>query len=137
MTEKQNGDVISLRAHHIICMRFRSSAFDERGPGFTQVKDKIKARLAQPDALIMVAEGIDILCHECPNLGDDGRCTAARGDETEVRKWDAILLRELGIPFGSCLTAGEWQAAINKKIPFKLCLRCQWKKVCTTGDLII
>jgi len=80
----------------------------------------------------MVAEGVDELCQQCPLCTDD-RCSSPLGNEDEVRKWDAILLKELGLAFGTCLTAGEWQALIKQKTPFKLCRKCQWRQACIIG----
>lgn len=92
--------------------------------------------LLQHNSLITVAEGVDELCRQCLYCVD-GRCNSPQGNEDEVRKWDAILLKELGLSLGSCLTSGEWQGLIKQKIPFKLCQRCQWKQVCSVGaDLL-
>ena len=62
----------------------------------------------------MVIEGVDELCQVCP-LCVDERCSSPLGNEDEVRKWDAILLKELVLPFGSCLTSSEWRALIEQK----------------------
>jgi len=90
------------------------------------------AFLSQPEAKIIVVEGVDELCRACP-LCIDERCSSPRGSEDKVRKWDAILLKELGLPFGSCLTSTEWQALLEQKTPFKICQKCQWKQVCSVG----
>ena len=76
-----------------------------------------------------VIEGTDELCQQCP-LCQNNRCTSPRGDETAVRKWDSILLSELGLAFGTCLTSGEWEALVKSKTPFKICHKCQWRNIC-------
>ncbi len=133
MADRYKGKKVrSLRAHHVCCIRFWQQSFAERGPAFAQLLDGIKAILSQPDTPIMVSEGIDELCHRCPDRAGE-RCNSPLGSEDEVRKWDSILMRELGLPFGSCLTASEWQSLVEQKVPFKLCRRCQWRQICSVG----
>ena len=133
----KDSQALRLRAHHICCRQFWSVVFEERGSDFLQTENKIKdILLSQPESVVMVIEGVDELCKVCPVCVDE-RCSSPLGNEDEVRKWDAILLKELGIPFGSCLTSGEWRALIEQKTPFKLCKRCQWKKVCSVGASLL
>lgn len=130
-------EVLQLRAHHICCTQFWQTAFEGRGSDFVRVQNRIKSiLLSQPDSLIMVSEGIDELCRQCSYCVDE-RCTSPQGNEDEVRKWDAILLKEVGLSFGVCLTSGEWQALIKQKVPFKLCQRCRWKQVCSVGAALL
>ena len=107
--------------------------FEERGSDYQRVEHKIKdVLLSQPESAVMVIEGVDELCRQCP-LRVDERCSSPRGNEDKVRKWDAILLKELDLPLETCLTAGEWQALIKQKTPFQLCPKCQWQQVCSVG----
>ncbi len=132
-----NSPVLRLRAHHICCMRFWRVSFGERGPDFHRVENEIKKIMrSRPESRIMVIEGVDELCQVCPLCVDEG-CRSPRGDETEVRKWDARLLKELGVPVGTWLTAAGWRFLIQQKTPFKLCQKCRWKKICSVGaDLL-
>lgn len=136
-TGSQDSQVLKLRAHHICCFRFiTTELLAERSSDMHQVGNKIKnILLSQPESVVMVIEGADELCKVCP-LCIDERCSSPLGDEDEIRKWDAILLKELGLSFGSCLTSGEWKALIEQKTPFKLCQKCQWKQSCSVGVLI-
>jgi hypothetical protein len=84
----------------------------------------------------MVIEGADELCLECP-LCIGGRCVSPRGDEDAVRKWDAILLKELGVTFNTCLTCNQWHELIEPKLPFKICQKCQWKSRCSVGGSLL
>jgi len=128
---------LRLRAHHICCIPSWKIALEGRGSDFYQIENKIKdIMLSQPESLVMVAEGVDELCKVCP-LCVDERCNSPQGNEDEVRKWDATLLKELGLPLGSCLTSGEWRALMEQKTPFKLCKRCQWQKICSVGASLL
>jgi len=107
--------------------------FEERGADFLQIRDKLNSvLLSQPEAMIIVEEGVDDLCQQC-FYNVDGRCASPQGNEDTVRKWDAILLKELGLSFGTSLSAAEWLALIERKIPFKICRKCQWKSNCSVG----
>ena len=129
--------MLQLRPHHICCIRFWRTSFTERGPDFLRVENTIKnVLLSQPEEAVVVIEGVDELCQRC-TLRVGERCSSPRGNEDEVRKWDAILLKELGLSFGSCLTSGQWQALIEQRIPFKLCHKCQWKQVCRVGTELL
>jgi len=80
--------------------------------------------------LIEVVEGADDLCQECP-LCQDGRCQSPDGDETAVRKWDAIVLKTLEAGYGDRLTGAQFMARIKRKVPTSLCLtKCRWKSAC-------
>ena len=128
---------MKLRAHHICCIRFWDMSFGDRGTGFLRVRDEIKRVLdSHPDAAITAIEGSDELCQQCP-LCVEGGCSSPQGDEKEVGKWDALLLRELGVSYGTTLASAEWQKLIEEKIPFKLCQRCQWKQVCRVGARLL
>jgi len=137
MDDSKDRNILQLRAHHICCEPVIKTEFEERGSEYQQAADKIKrVLLSQPESPVMVIEGADELCRQCP-LCIDGRCSSPRGNEDEVRKWDAILLKELGLAFNICLTAGEWQALIKQKTPFKLCHKCQWQQVCHIGAEVL
>ena len=131
------NEMMQLRAHHICCVRFWDASFGDRGAGFLRVRDKIKRVLdSSPKTQITVIEGADELCQQCP-LCVEGRCSSPLGDKEEVRKWDALLLRELGLSYGTTLTSAEWQKLIEQKVPFRLCQKCQWKQVCRVGARLL
>ena len=133
----ESSPTLKLRAHHICCYPFWIEEFEERGADFLAVENKIKhTLLSAPESWVMVIEGVDELCRVCP-LCIDGYCKSPLGDEDEVRKWDAILLKESGVSLGTCLTSTEWRALIEQKTPFKLCRKCQWKKVCNVGASLL
>ena len=131
MVSKEAHTGMTLRAHHICCLRFWNITFTDRGQAFSETEDRIKDTLRSGgDIPITAGEGPDILCKECP-LCVSGKCESPNGSEEQVHKWDSILLRELGLSFGTTLTAKEWQTSIEQKAPFKICQKCRWKDVCS------
>ena len=132
-----NNVLTRLRAHHICCLSFYTEAFEERGPNFQRIENKIRDMLLSPaDAEVTVIDGVDELCRKCP-FCTDGRCTSPKGDEAAVRKWDAILLSELGLTVNTCLTWRQWHELIKQKVPFKICQKCQWKSECSIGSSLL
>jgi hypothetical protein len=114
-----------------MCEPFMVLETFDRGEAFNALATHIKESLeSQTETLIEVIEGTDDLCRECPLCKDD-RCQSPDGDETAVRKWDAIVLRGLEISYGDRLTAGHLMALIKQKLPLQLCLtKCRWKNAC-------
>jgi len=131
MTAKPGPEELRLRPHHIMCEPFLVLETFDRGEAFNALAKHIKESLeSQADTLIEVIEGTDDLCQACP-LCRDARCQSPDGDETAVRKWDAIVLRGMEISYGNRLTAGHLSALIKQKVPLPLCLtKCRWKNAC-------
>jgi hypothetical protein len=131
MTVKPSAADLRLRPHHIMCEPFMVLETFDRGEAFNTLATRIKEALeSQADTLIEVIEGTDDLCQTCP-LCRDARCQSPDGDETSVRKWDAIVLRGLGISYGDRLTAAHLMTLIKQKVPLPLCLtKCRWKNAC-------
>ena len=133
MTSETQSEGMTLRAHHICCLRFWSTSFTDRGQAFSETEGKIKKVLGSgSDVPITVSEGPDMLCKVCP-LCEGDRCESPNGNEEQVMKWDSILLSDLNIPFGSTLSAREWQTLVEEKAPFKICQKCKWREVCNPG----
>ena len=135
--DNDESNAMRLRAHHICCIPFWDTSFQERGEDFLTAEDKIKNTMnSGSDVTVTVAEGADDLCRYCP-LCVEGRCDSPLGDEVEVRKWDFLLLRDLGLSYGASMTSAEWRKLIADKVPFKLCRKCQWKHVCRVGSTLL
>jgi hypothetical protein len=131
MTANRGPQELRLRPHHIMCEPFMVLETFDRGEAFNTLATRIKEALeSQADTLIEVIEGTDDLCQTCP-LCRDARCQSPDGDETAVRKWDAIVLRGIAISYGDRLTAGHLSALIKQKVPLPLCItKCRWKNAC-------
>ena len=131
MTVNQHPAELRLRPHHIMCEPFLVLETFDRGEAFNALANHIREALeSQADTLIEVIEGVDDLCQTCP-LCRDARCQSPDGDETSVRKWDAIVLRGMEISYGDRLTAGHLFAIIKQEVPLPLCLtKCRWKNAC-------
>jgi hypothetical protein len=131
MTASLRPAELKLRPHHIMCEPFMVLETFDRGQAFNTLATRIKEALeSQADTLIEVTEGTDDLCQTCP-LCQNSRCQSPDGDETAVRKWDAIVLRGLGISYGDRLTAARLMALIKQKVPLPLCLtKCRWRDNC-------
>ena len=137
MANDNDTEILKLRGHHLCCSPILTIDLSDRGEGFMKVIMKIKDTLNNKlDATLMVIEGIDELCRECP-LCDGERCTSPNGDEDKVRRWDNILLKELGLSFGDTIKVGELQALKDAKTPFRLCYRCRWNKSCQVGSQVV
>ena len=122
---------LRLRPHHIMCEQFLSIAAFDRGEAFNTMAHRIKDALRlETDTSIEMIEGVDDLCQTCP-LCQRGLCQSPQGDETQVRRWDAVVVKGLGISYGDRMTAGGFSALIRQKVPLSLCLtRCRWKSEC-------
>jgi hypothetical protein len=123
------------RPHHILCERFLTLAFPERGEEFARTKRKaVEVIGSQEDTLVEAIEGVDAVCRSCSNCQND-RCESAAGDEGAVRKWDAIILKGLGVTYGETRTAGKWRALISEKAPLPFCTsRCPFRAKCTIAE---
>ncbi len=129
-------DTIRLRPHNILCVRFAALSLPERGEKFNQVEHELRETLQSgTNLLIEVIEGTDDLCQVCP-LCQDARCQSPEGDEDEVRKFDAIILKGLGISYGDKMTVEELRALMDEKAPLAFCqTRCRLKEGCGVVQL--
>ena len=132
MTHDVNLGIKKLRPHHIFCKTFLILDFPKRGEEFKKVSLAIKELIeSNSDAMIEIIQGVDELCKWCPDCRED-RCESPNGNEDKVRKWDAIILKGLGISYGEKRTIQELREIIGRKAPLDFCrTRCPWKAICT------
>jgi len=135
MVANQSGRISKWRPHHIHCEPFFAINFPDRGENFIQIEHKIKETMRTgTDTLIEVIEGVDELCQACP-LCQDNRCHSPNGDENAVRKWDAVILKGLGISYGQKMSAQKFRLLIKEKAPMAFCInKCRWRDNCTLLD---
>jgi hypothetical protein len=120
-----------MRPHHLFCGRFIPKYFGERrGKKYRELESFMIATISfgNQDEVEMIM-GPDELCPACEDY-EDGRCASPEGNEDEVRKWDAIIVKALGVPYGTVMKGGEWWELSEKIRPLAFCPRCSLRKDC-------
>lgn len=115
----------------MLCERYLDIDISGRGPAFCEMIDAIRRMLASgPEEVIEIIEGPDGLCRVCADFRN-GRCVSEQGDESAVRKFDRLIMRELGLSFGDRRTVREINEIVYKRAPLALCRsRCPWRTQC-------
>lgn len=126
-----NSGTLRLRPHHIFCGRFLPLASIVRGEEFACAINRMKELTqSESDLIITVTDGPDQLCNYCPECKNN-RCENPFGNEEEVKKWDAKVLKGMGISYGEEITLKALIALIKEKAPLEFCkARCPWKQIC-------
>jgi len=124
-----------LRPHHILCTRYGTFDATGRGPEFSSIQQRIKEILNQNnDAVIIVNEGPDEICSKCPDCKNN-RCESPDGNEDQVRKWDHIVMKGLGIEYGQRFTVDKLKSLVKEKTPLQFCKeRCRARGRCKVFD---
>ena len=125
-----------LRPHHVLCERFLELDLTKRGESFRQMITALKELLlSDRDQVIEMVEGVDELCHVCPDCRN-GRCESPQGEEEAVRKFDQAILCGLGLSYGDRRSVKEIDGLVRSRAPFTICRsRCPWRKECTVFSL--
>jgi len=117
-----------LRPHHIYCFHILGLTDPERGPDYLKARDEIEKAFIKEQGEIEVNEGPDMLCTPCTYYDGKG-CTHPKGDETQVRKWDARILQGLGIAYGQTIKTSDMKRLIKERMPLDFCInRCPYNK---------
>jgi len=132
----QHLTIKKLRPHHILCNPLLTIDFSEQGEEFKRVFLAVKELIeSNSEARIEIAPGVDVQCRSCPDCRGE-RCESPHGNEDKVRKWDAIILKGLGISYGEKRTVQELREIISRKAPLEFCqTRCPWKATCRVFNL--
>ncbi len=121
-------DEISLRPHHILCIRF----FEGKGYSrdFTKHMAETIERLREPGKYVVLVDEEDEICRKCPNCLKDG-CS----QREKVLQYDAGVLHMLDVPYGERMEFIRlWELAEQKimaagRFP-GICGDCEWASVC-------
>lgn len=118
--------VLSLRAHHGLCMAYFV------GEGYSSGFKKHMAEVlqaVQPETPVRLAAGVDEICSACPhNCG--GVC-----ESPTVDSHDRTVLQACGLQKDQQLPFGEFTSLVQEKIIAKglreeICGDCQWSSIC-------
>lgn len=124
-----------LRAHHALCVGFyRGKGYS---PAFTAFMTQLVGSLRASDALLTLQSAADGLCFRCPH-NHGGVCESAE----KVARYDAAVLRLLGLPEGAALRRSELAALVRERIVDagrlgEVCGGCQWHELCAAADYIL
>ena len=122
---------MKLRPHHIYCFHILGLTDPDRGKDYMDVRSEIEQRFVEEDGNVEVNEGPDMLCAPCTYYDGTG-CTHPKGDETQVRKWDARILQGLGIEYGQNINIADIKRLIKENMPLDFCLsRCPYNRAGT------
>lgn len=126
------------RAHHIIC----TSLYEGKGysGAFCENMTAIVNRLrSNPDEkLVLVAEP-DMICQNCPNRTEDGKCS--HNDNRVVEK-DRRVMRRLELQENTVYSYREMcrhaRSHVTEEVFMENCGKCDWRKkgLCKYEDLI-
>ena len=117
-----------LRPHHIYCFHILGLTDPERGQDYLIARQQIEEAFRQEKGEVEVTEGPDMLCTPCAYFDGDA-CTHPNGDETQVRKWDAKILRGLDIEDGQTIKIDKVKHLIKKNAPLDFCAnRCPYSR---------
>ncbi len=119
---------MKLRPHHIYCFHILGLTDQDRGQDYMNVRSVIERRFIEKEGEVEVNEGPDMLCVPCTYYDGTG-CTHPKGDEMQVRKWDARILQGLGIEYGQNINIADMKRLIKENIPLDFCLsRCPYNR---------
>jgi len=117
-----------LRPHHIYCFHILGLTDPERGQDYLKARDEIEKAFIDEEGEVEVNQGPDMLCQPCTYYDGKG-CAHPKGDETQVKKWDAKILQGLDIEYGQVIRIDELKRLIKGNAPLDFCLnRCPYQK---------
>ena len=131
MTLSHDSTCRRWRPHHIFCVRFLPGKESGRGEAFDRQSAHIRETMRSGnDTVVHVTKGVDDLCTFCPDCKND-RCENSYGDEDQVLRWDANILKGLDISYGQEMTIQELRTVIENRAPLDFCSqRCPWRSLC-------
>jgi hypothetical protein len=119
---------LTIRGHHLYCLRYLTFDPNERGQKFALEYTRIRNILTEDSGTYLdITIGPDELCECCPLCREEG-CASSEGSEPEVRKLDHIILKSIGLTPESISTAGQLKEHLRLQSPITFCKGCQWYK---------
>ncbi len=129
-TRKGKGTSVSLRAHHLICLRL----FE--GQGYSRAfVENLERVLASVNAgtPVRVVTGPDDVCGACHKL-EDGSCPAGPDEPGEITRLDRLAERLLAVVPGDTVSypalAERALASMTEGWRAEACEDCEWRSVC-------
>ncbi|MGP3667201.1 MAG: DUF1284 domain-containing protein [Candidatus Bathyarchaeota archaeon] len=120
--------LIKIRPHHLVCLTF----FRGKGYNLNFVRNvkRILREVEKSTAVVVVVEGCDDVCLECPHR-TGVKCMKSKDSDEEVRLMDLIWLKELNLNYGEkleTLKIVKGRITLNKLK--NVCGKCEWLSVC-------
>ena len=117
------GEVIALRAHHLLCLHgFRGLGYSEE---FVAGMRRVQEALADGAQVVAVGLGPDVICQPCPHLTERPRCAREDGSEK-----DRAVLAALEVAPGLARPWQWWQQRLAERMPparfTEICGDCSW-----------
>ena len=125
-----NGRPLPLRPHHALCLQF----FVGKGYGdiFVANMAAVKERLcAEPNQPIILVDGTDCLCAQCPHQ-QDGVCKTIE----KSNRYDRGCLEACGLKIGEVYTWRQLcrivcdSVALSFSARESICSDCRWDPLC-------
>lgn len=122
--------MITLRPHHILCMKFyKGKGYSE---DFVDNMDKITGLLkSKPDSIINLKAGCDILCSCCPHKTNEDGCESGQ----KVEFLDSAVITSFNLTDGKTYKYGELKELVDKTLTpsmlENICGDCEWYKMGT------
>lgn len=120
-----------LRAHHALCIGFfRGAGYS---PAFVENMTAIVGTLRASDPLLTLRSAADGVCRACPR-----NCGGTCGSEDRVSRYDAAVLRLLGLAEGAVLRRSALESLTRERITGagrlgEVCGDCQWFAICSSA----
>ncbi len=120
--------MISIRAHHLLCIQgFQKYGYSDE---FVENMEKVIGYLSDPQTVIKIITGCDVLCFSCPHH-QDGLCTK----NNHLSKIDYKVLDVTGLKENVTMKAKEAISLVNAKFDSisaveSVCGGCEWKEKC-------